>query len=680
MFNRILLVDDDKEIIETMEEVLTDFDLEILKAGNGLEAIDIIRAKKPDVVVTDMKMPGLGGWEIFEMSRKLSSSPTFIFITGYGTIPDARDSIKKGVFDYLEKPFSMEKLRTTVRNSLEYQRISRENRYLKSRLADWQPEASENEAPIPYLDNSREILDYALDFTQDDTQKDILRKLLKAVVEITLSSSGSIYLYDLSLKRMRFNFEEAYRAEAGAPEKADSENATEICYVAPPRAGDGDIQQTCMDDPSSQQNSQGWLRISQRCLTLSIESPYKVWGVIYLGGKASGAAYGRDDIANVTVLVKNAIERLTALDYRQEAAPFMDDSKNLGEASQNLKTAQNQADSSQTLSLLLDAEFRIAAVNGAIRELWSDEGSPISSFLFDIPFFKSIEEELKHKFAEVSKSGRAFVYDRLLPIKSSLGFKQIEMRLLPMADFMKDKGCAHYILLEDVTAREIINRKASKLGSIAIFNRFMAGIAHDLNNPLDGLGRLIKILEGKYKDISNAEIFDRMHLAVQRMSSKIQTCFQNAKNDVHKHDMQPIGKLLDDALGIMSPLLAERGIKVVKDIRTDKVGAWAPADFCDIFLNIIRNSCEAINNDGALEIRIEDNKTRNGVDLVFKDSGCGFPADFASCLGAPFFTTKEHGLGLGLALCEKMIDSYGGTMSFRNGEESGAEVSIFLPV
>jgi DNA-binding NtrC family response regulator len=96
-------------------------------------AEDIIK-KNYDLIVSDLKMPKMTGLELFDAVKDASVDSTFIIITAFGTIPSAVDAVKKGIYDYIPKPFTPDEVRIPVRRALEKRRLERENVALRSQL------------------------------------------------------------------------------------------------------------------------------------------------------------------------------------------------------------------------------------------------------------------------------------------------------------------------------------------------------------------------------------------------------------------------------------------------------------------------------------------------------------------------------------------------------------------
>ena len=117
---KVLLVDDEVEILRDNSRLIMEMGYECFVADNGKEALTIIRQEQPDVIITDQKMPVMGGMALLEEIRSIDKTIPVIFFTGYGTIHTAVNAIKSGAFDYLQKPFPPEKLQSLLKKAFEY--------------------------------------------------------------------------------------------------------------------------------------------------------------------------------------------------------------------------------------------------------------------------------------------------------------------------------------------------------------------------------------------------------------------------------------------------------------------------------------------------------------------------------------------------------------------------------
>ncbi|EKD40397.1 MAG: sigma-54 dependent DNA-binding response regulator (NtrC-type regulator), partial [uncultured bacterium] len=107
---RILIVDDDQNILEVLEARLQAAGYRVYRAASGPAALDLLKSKPVDVLVSDMKMPEMSGMELFVEAVAIQPQLPVIFLTAYGTIPDAVTAVKAGAVDYLTKPFDGKEL------------------------------------------------------------------------------------------------------------------------------------------------------------------------------------------------------------------------------------------------------------------------------------------------------------------------------------------------------------------------------------------------------------------------------------------------------------------------------------------------------------------------------------------------------------------------------------------
>ncbi len=114
----ILIVDDDLNVLEVLEARLESAGFAIYKAENGRDAVRLLKDNKIDLMISDMKMPGMSGMEVLTKARMLQPGLPIIFLTAYGTIPDAVNAVKAGAVDYLAKPFDGRELVYKLRKVL----------------------------------------------------------------------------------------------------------------------------------------------------------------------------------------------------------------------------------------------------------------------------------------------------------------------------------------------------------------------------------------------------------------------------------------------------------------------------------------------------------------------------------------------------------------------------------
>jgi two-component system nitrogen regulation response regulator NtrX len=123
----ILVIDDDPGILESLEKILKYEGYGVCLADNGKEGIDLYRRESPDLVLLDIKMPGMDGIEVLQEIRTIDSNAYLIIISGHGTIQSAVEATKFGAYYFLEKPLDQEQLFVVVRNALRARSLFLEN-------------------------------------------------------------------------------------------------------------------------------------------------------------------------------------------------------------------------------------------------------------------------------------------------------------------------------------------------------------------------------------------------------------------------------------------------------------------------------------------------------------------------------------------------------------------------
>lgn len=130
----LLLVDDEKSIRETLKIVLENAGYIVITAGDGFEAIEHLNYNMVDILITDLRMPGMNGIQLMEKALEIDPFIETIFISAYADIKAAVKALKMGAFDYIEKSFSTEELIFTVEKAIERKKLIEENQNLKRRI------------------------------------------------------------------------------------------------------------------------------------------------------------------------------------------------------------------------------------------------------------------------------------------------------------------------------------------------------------------------------------------------------------------------------------------------------------------------------------------------------------------------------------------------------------------
>ena len=116
---KILVVDDEPSVVDVFSQYLTGAGYRVQSAANGKEALDVFKKDQFQLVITDIEMPEIDGMALIDRIKAVNKDVVVIVVTGYGTIERAVEAIKKGAYDFLEKPLSFKALDMVVNRALE---------------------------------------------------------------------------------------------------------------------------------------------------------------------------------------------------------------------------------------------------------------------------------------------------------------------------------------------------------------------------------------------------------------------------------------------------------------------------------------------------------------------------------------------------------------------------------
>jgi two-component system response regulator HydG len=132
----VLIVDDSPEMLEVLGKYFADHGFQVEIAGGGDEALEAYRARPTDVVLTDLRMKGMDGLDLFEALRRLDPDAAVVIMTAFGNVESAVDAIQRGAFHYVTKPFKMATVRVLLERAARERRTREENHHLRTAFAE----------------------------------------------------------------------------------------------------------------------------------------------------------------------------------------------------------------------------------------------------------------------------------------------------------------------------------------------------------------------------------------------------------------------------------------------------------------------------------------------------------------------------------------------------------------
>jgi signal transduction histidine kinase len=236
----------------------------------------------------------------------------------------------------------------------------------------------------------------------------------------------------------------------------------------------------------------------------------------------------------------------------------------------------------------------------------------------------------------------------------------------------------HLLRVREMEEKVRIAERLSSLGQLA------AGLAHEIRNPLNAISIGIQRLKREFgESLSSREAMDLLGVIsgeIGRLDSLVDRFLRLTRPDRIVRGEGYLGKIISDLLQLLADEAKESGIQMRPLIAPDLPPiAMDQERMKEAFLNLIKNAMEAMKEGGILQVEAHPLDARS-VQITFSDSGCGIPASEQHKVFDPYYTSKEHGLGLGLSLAYQIIKAHGGEIQIESEAGRGTRVRVILPV
>ncbi len=223
---------------------------------------------------------------------------------------------------------------------------------------------------------------------------------------------------------------------------------------------------------------------------------------------------------------------------------------------------------------------------------------------------------------------------------------------------------------------------------LAAVGKLAATVAHEINNPLTGVYTYIKLMERKIEHGQTSlsdfdkyrDFLETMRREVERTTAIVQNLldFTRPKDPIRKQ--LNLGNIIDESNVLIRNKLSLNNVEVVNRMEDLPEILADPAHMKQVFLNLLVNACEAMENGGTLTISGNHDPDANTVTVSVTDTGVGIEPENLARIFDPFFSTKEKGTGLGLSVVNGIVTRHNGKVDIDSAPGKGTTISITLPI
>ncbi|MFC6038732.1 ATP-binding protein [Paenisporosarcina macmurdoensis] len=275
---------------------------------------------------------------------------------------------------------------------------------------------------------------------------------------------------------------------------------------------------------------------------------------------------------------------------------------------------------------------------------------------------------------EAWKAGKVSRCEEIIPLRdgSSKTFDAFKVPIFN--DDGSRKGLV--VIGRDITALKETESMLRQSEKMSVLGELAAGIAHEIRNPLTTIKGFMQM--GQEKTIKLDQHIDVLVDEIDRINTIVNELLVIAKPTDVIFSKKNINTIVSEVVQLLSIEAALQSTQL-NVIEQDQFHTYCnDSKLKQVFMNIIKNALEAISTEGEVTITIYD-KNEDHFAIKFEDNGCGIEESRLKHIGEPFYSVKEKGIGLGMTVCFRIIESHKGSIHIKSQVNVGTSVEVLLP-
>ena len=300
--------------------------------------------------------------------------------------------------------------------------------------------------------------------------------------------------------------------------------------------------------------------------------------------------------------------------------------------------------------------------------------------------FENNESIVRRDYHRKTKEGRNFWAELIsTPIKDKDGnvFAALELAIdITERKHLQNKLAEYSQKLEELVQKRTDQLKQAqaelvKSERLAAIGELAGMIGHDLRNPLTGIKNSTYFMKKKGTELPPNQTEEMLEIIDRCVdySNRIINDLLDYSRELHLAlEEQSPKKLLNDSLLILN--IPDK-IRIINNLDEASVFKVDPSKMKRVFINLVKNAVDAMPDGG--KITVESQKVKEGLEISLSDTGAGISEEILPKLFIPLITTKSQGMGFGLAICKRIVEAHGGTISVRTAKGEGTTFTIIIP-
>ncbi len=331
-------------------------------------------------------------------------------------------------------------------------------------------------------------------------------------------------------------------------------------------------------------------------------------------------------------------------------------------------------------AVVFDRDLKVVSANSCASELIDIQKTADATLA--IGTNEKIWGNWHKTLLEVIEKGKICRFDNV-GYRIAGGQSVLDITCAPLRESANSAIQGGLIMLEDITERANIQKQLEHTERLAVLGKLASKVAHELNNPIDGVMRYINLAKRTIsgKGLSKPiEYLEHAGTGLERMVQIITELLEFSRSKYSPLEDMPLDQIIDDAINFMAPAVRAAEVEIEKQYSLP-LPKTKSGNLFQVFCNLLKNAVEAMPDGGKVTISCSVSDDNIAV-IKFRDTGQGFETANSEMIFEPFFTTKTNGkgTGLGLAICRDIIEKYGGKITAQGATGAGSVFSVYLPI